>query len=195
MLYHNDHFSRAMFARLDRCRLDCLNDLDQPFRVARPMLAPTSSQMDRRAKNAPDFSVNWTCIDGDNCDSLEMIKTDSGRKPDGSTSRLAKSSLFSNYIRLLGQLSKPEVRGKIKTDAPMDSLWSDPEVGIGLVQFQTGSTTGSNQQSYFDFKRKSKKYEEIKSELYRQMKTSGLGIWVKKPEEIEHFCVDCKSQC
>ena len=39
----------------------------------------------------------------------------------------------------------------------------------------------------FQIKSKSEPYQKIKNQLYASMKKSGVGIWVKKPEEIEDF--------
>ena len=41
--------------------------------------------------------------------------------------------------------------------------------------------------SYNQIKLKSEPYQKIKNQLYASMKKSGVGIWVKKPEEIEDF--------
>ena len=41
--------------------------------------------------------------------------------------------------------------------------------------------------SYNQIKSKSEPYQKIKNQLYVSMKKSGVGIWVKKPEEIEDF--------
>ena len=41
--------------------------------------------------------------------------------------------------------------------------------------------------SYNQIKLKSEPYQKIKNQLYASMKKSGVGIWVKKPEEIEEF--------
>ena len=106
MLYHNDHFKRAMFSRLDRCSdLDFNSDPSTTglYRIARPMLAPTLTQTDRRAKNAPDFSVNWSILDPPNA--MEMVNTSSGlRSADRMPSRLAKTRLFDLFIDTIRQL-------------------------------------------------------------------------------------------
>ena len=161
MLYHNDHFQRAMFGRLNKCDLSLL-DSSNTFRLARPMLSPTSSQTDRRAKNAPDFSVNWNCDDGH----LEMVKTDTGRLADGSSSRLAKIRMFSKYVNLAKTLTEKQNEIKILVPIPLNT---------------------TERETYLDVKRKSYEYEKVKLELYKAMKLSSVGIWVKKPEEIEDF--------
>jgi hypothetical protein len=41
--------------------------------------------------------------------------------------------------------------------------------------------------TYIACKNKSISYQTVKKHLYAQMKLSGIGIWVKKPEEVEIF--------
>ena len=91
MLYHNQHFKRAMYGRLEKC--------DIPH--VKPMLAVTTNQPDRRAKNAPDFSVNWSVCDPQK---LEMVNTSSGRLNDQTPSRLSKSKLFESYVECVAKV-------------------------------------------------------------------------------------------
>ena len=110
MLYHNDHFKRAMFSRLDKCSdLDFKSDPStRVYKIARPMLAPTLTQTDRRAKNAPDFSVNWSILDPPNA--MEMVNTSSGlRSNDKMPSRLSKTRLLDLFIETIRQLGMPQL--------------------------------------------------------------------------------------
>ena len=105
MLYHNDHFKRAMFFRFDKSSdLDFKSDPSTNiYKIARPMLAPTLTQTDRRAKNAPDFSVNWSILDPPNA--MEMINTSSGlRSDDKMPSKLSKTRLLDLFIETIRQL-------------------------------------------------------------------------------------------
>ena len=72
------------------------------------MLAPTLTQTDRRAKNAPDFSVNWSILDPPNA--MEMVNTSSGlRSNDKMPSRLSKTRLLDLFIETIRQLGMSQM--------------------------------------------------------------------------------------
>merc|ERR1719454_2309784 len=97
---------------------------------------------------------------------MEMVNTSSGlRSSDRMPSRLAKTRLFElfiNTIRHLGDIDQIP-----KTDLISSIL--------------------EGKMSYNQIKLKSEAYQKIKNQLYASMKKAGVGIWVKKPEEIEGF--------
>ena len=99
-----------MFSRLDKCSdLDFKSDPSTNiYKIARPMLAPTLTQTDRRAKNAPDFSVNWSILDPPNA--MEMVNTSSGlRSNDKMPSRLSKTRLLDLFIETIRQLGMSQI--------------------------------------------------------------------------------------
>ena len=162
MLYRQEDFKRAMFQRLDNfCDIRFVES-SQTFRIERPMLSPTSYERERRAYDTPAFSVNWNTNDNN----LEMVQTSTGRLHNDTCSRLAKASLFSDYIRLVRLLA--EYPDYIRRDTP--SLF-DIERRI----------------TYLECKQVSAEYHRIKTELYKSLRQGGVGIWVKKPEEVDSF--------
>ena len=102
-LFHRQHTLRALYARLDGCNLEI--EASTGFKQSMPMLSPCSTVELRKAKRAPNFSVNWTCID----EHLEAVDTTTGKRPDKQPSRLCKRALFKHYQELLTKLGKKAV--------------------------------------------------------------------------------------
>ena len=147
MLYHNQHFKRAMYARLAKTGVP----------VKQPMLAVTTNQPDRRAKNAPDFSVNWS---RGSEETLEMVQTATGMVSENQASRLSKARLFDLYAQLVAQMA-------------YDVKWT--------ADLKLNKTT------YGEAKAKSIDYNGMKERLNQSMRASGVGIWVAKPGEVNGF--------
>ena len=99
-LYHRQHTLRSLFARLSKCNLEFSSAPD--FKLTQPLLSPCSTVELRKAKRAPNFSVNWTCLD----QHLEAVDTITGKRARGEPSRLCKRSLFKCYQDLLENLGK-----------------------------------------------------------------------------------------
>ena len=98
-LFHRQHTLRAIYGRLEKCDLE----IEQKgFCVSKPMLSPCSMVELRKAKRAPNFSVNWCCLD----EHLEAVDTTTGQKMDKQPSRICKRSLFRSYQELLSKLGK-----------------------------------------------------------------------------------------
>ncbi|XP_072034654.1 double-stranded RNA-specific editase 1-like [Amphiura filiformis] len=95
-LYHGDHLSRAVYARVTS-----LEELPTMFRLNKPLLSGISNTESRQPGKAPSFSVNWTI--GDN--ELEAINTTTGKDELGKSSRICKKELFEHFKKLYGKLS------------------------------------------------------------------------------------------
>jgi double stranded RNA-specific editase B len=98
-LYHRQHSARALYGRLDRCELNFGAEYSE-FKVNQPMLTPCYTVELRKPKKAPNFSVNWTCID----EHLEAVDTVNGKRLDKQPSRLCKKNLFKLYQEILAKI-------------------------------------------------------------------------------------------
>ena len=125
------------------------------------MLSPCSTLELRKAKRAPNFSINWTVLDGH----MEATDTITGKRAtDKQPSRICKRALFKLYQLLLSRL------GNNGREALADTFIE------GVAQFDYGTC-----------KQKSVQYQNAKRELYSKMRKCDVGIWVKKPTEVEQF--------
>uniref|UniRef100_A0A8C7YFC5 Adenosine deaminase RNA specific B2 (inactive) n=1 Tax=Oryzias sinensis TaxID=183150 RepID=A0A8C7YFC5_9TELE len=89
---------------------------------------------------------------------LEVVNTVTGRRRDsGAPSRLCKHALFTRWSRLYRKL------------------------GIHA----SGSADG--QLMYYEAKMAARPYQTAKQQWFRSLQETGLGTWVKKPPEQEHF--------
>ena len=84
-LYHRDHMSRAMFARMTS-----LDALPPEYRFNRPLLSGITSPESRQPGKAPNFSTNWISCD----DSLEIVMAMQGKTEANTPSRLCKNEMF-----------------------------------------------------------------------------------------------------
>ncbi len=95
-LYHGDHLSRAVYARVTS-----LEELPPMYRLNKPLLSGISNTESRQPGKAPSFSVNWTIGDSE----LEAINTTTGKDELGKSSRICKKELFEHFKKLYGKLS------------------------------------------------------------------------------------------
>lgn len=94
-LYHRDHMSRAMFARIT-----ITDSLPPGYRFNRPLLSGTSSPESRQPGKAPNFSANWLVCD----EGLEVVTAMTGKTEAGSPSRLCKYEQFAKFNKLWGRI-------------------------------------------------------------------------------------------
>ncbi|XP_072173490.1 double-stranded RNA-specific editase 1-like [Diadema setosum] len=95
-LYHADHLSRAMFARLTQ-----LEELPNGFHMTKPLLSGISNAESRQPGKAPNHSTNWTFEEP----GLEVINTTTGKNEQGHPSHLCKASFYSLFKMLYGHVS------------------------------------------------------------------------------------------
>lgn len=89
---------------------------------------------------------------------LEVVSTSTGRRRDsGTASRLCKHALFTRWSRLQRKL--------------------------GLL----ASGSKDQQLMYSEAKLSARLYQTVKQQWVRSLQDSGLGTWVRKPPEQEHF--------
>lgn len=94
-LYHSEHLSRAVFARLANIEM-----LPKGYLLNRPMLSGISNPESRLPGKAPSFSVNWLAGEP----TMEVINTMQGKTEQGTPSRLCKYEMFKLFERLWGKL-------------------------------------------------------------------------------------------
>uniref|UniRef100_A0A668AMK5 Adenosine deaminase RNA specific B2 (inactive) n=1 Tax=Myripristis murdjan TaxID=586833 RepID=A0A668AMK5_9TELE len=91
---------------------------------------------------------------------LEVVNTATGQRRDsGTPSRLCKHALFTRWSRLYR-----------KVRASM-----------------TGCSKITRQLMYCEAKMAARPYQTVKQQWFRSLQDTGLGTWVKKPPEQEHF--------
>ena len=95
-LYHADHLSRAVFARLSS-----LEELPQGYRLNKPLLSGISNAESRQPGKAPNHSANWMVADP----ALEVVNTTTGKTDGGQPSHLCKASLYSQFKAIYGRVS------------------------------------------------------------------------------------------
>ena len=110
----------------------------------------TTNQPDRRAKNAPDFSVNWSVTSN----SMEMVHTATGKMLNNAASRLSKCSMFDAYIQLCQSLAG---------------------TGAGMIDPDWMGKLSSRIATYSDAKQRSTRYQSMKKVLHTQMRKN--QVW------------------
>ncbi|XP_055970682.1 double-stranded RNA-specific editase B2 [Sorex fumeus] len=88
---------------------------------------------------------------------VEVLDATTGRRSCGAPSRLCKHELSARWARLYGKLSP-----RIPNPADTPSLYCEAK---------SGACT----------------YQAVKQQLFRAFQKAGLGTWVQKPPEQEHF--------
>ncbi|XP_067908006.1 double-stranded RNA-specific editase B2 [Heterodontus francisci] len=146
--HHVGHLSRALCQRLDD-----VAQLPPPYRYNQPLLSGISSTGFRQQGKSPSFSVNWTVGDPD----LEVINATTGKGDLGSSSRLCKRALYTQWAKLYGKLSTraSNLRG-------MPSMYCEAKLAA-------------------------EHYQAAKQQLFKVLRKADLGTWVKKPPEQDQF--------
>ena len=106
-LYHGDHLSRAVYARITE-----LEALPPLFHLNRPLLSGISNPESRQPGKAPNFSVNWGIGD----EGLEVITAMQGKTEQGQKSRLCKQEMFKHFSNLYSKISS--VTSQTVTSSP-----------------------------------------------------------------------------
>ncbi|XP_033915140.3 double-stranded RNA-specific editase B2-like [Acipenser ruthenus] len=89
---------------------------------------------------------------------LEVINTTTGKKKDsGSSSRLCKLTLFTRWAKLCDKLSMQVPR---HGETPV--MYCEAKLAAGT-------------------------YQTVKEQLFKSLQEAGLGTWIKKPPEQDHF--------
>jgi double stranded RNA-specific editase B len=124
------------------------------FRVQKPQLRGYSILPHRSNTQSP-HCINWIINEG-----IEIIKGSLGRTIENKLSRVCKTSLANEYIKLC-----------IASNNLSTLIENENETNI----------------FYDSLKNKNKNYVTAKNELISTFKSLNFGTWVQKPEELKSF--------
>ena len=149
----DDHLQRAFFSRVGE-----LEGLPPPFTTCKPRIfIPVKYLEDYHVKTTEHaISTNWYCGAG-----IELVDPTIGKCESTHPSRLSKSSLYHEYLKL---------RGWVK-NAEDDTSVID----------QDGT--------YYHDKHNAHDYQHVKHIFRELMEEKGCGHWLKKPKELELFSI------
>lgn len=91
---------------------------------------------------------------------LEVINTMTGKTEQGASSQVCKQAFFKRFLQLCGKI--PTLTGQSVT--PLPKVYADAKVTV--MEYQTA-----------------------KQQMYQAFQNAGLGRWLKKPIEQDHFFV------
>ncbi|KAM6953799.1 LOW QUALITY PROTEIN: double-stranded RNA-specific editase B2 [Aplochiton taeniatus] len=138
-------------------RLERVGPLPSGYRRNLPLLSGLSSVESRQPGKAPCVSLNWTAGDAQ----LEVVTAATGRRRDsGAPSRLCKRALFSRWAELYCKLRPHHRSPAVEKEEPL---------------------------MYSQAKMAARPYQTVKQQWFRSLQENGLGNWVRKPPEQEHF--------
>ncbi|XP_053322739.1 double-stranded RNA-specific editase B2-like [Spea bombifrons] len=149
-LHHTGHLSRVMSQRIED-----IGSLPSPYRHNHPLLSGVSNAEARKPGKSPNFSANWILGSPE----LEVVDATTGKKSNGSSSRLCKYMLYTRWAKLYGKLSA-RISGQ-----------------------------GAMPAGYCEAKLLDSSYQSAKQQLFKAIQKSGLGTWVKKPPEQDQFAL------
>ena len=149
----DDHLQRAFFSRLGE-----LEGLPPKFTTCKPRIfIPVKYLEGYHARMPTDhcvISTSWYCGAG-----IELIDPTIGKCESTHPSRLSKSSLYQEYLKLKGWVKKT----------------------------QDLSTTVGQDSTYYHDKQNAHDYQHAKHVFRELMEEKGCGHWLRKPKELELF--------
>ena len=151
----DDHLQRAFFSRVGD-----LEGLPPMFTICKPRIfIPLKYLEDYPVKIPTDhcaISTNWYCGAG-----IELVDPTIGKCESTHPSRLSKSSLYQQYLKLKGWIKNTE----------------DHSSSIGQDSM------------YYHEKQNAHDYQRAKYIFRELMEERGCGRWLKKPKELELFSI------
>ncbi|CAH2062489.1 unnamed protein product, partial [Iphiclides podalirius] len=154
---------RAICGRIE----NHLSSLPPPYRLQRPMLARAASTEARTPARAPSFSVCWSCTNP----VPEVVNATTGKLENGQPSLLCKQSMFARWQYLVTKL-------------PLLPQETEPGVVRNVVPSDMANLP------YNEAKQLCSTYQTAKECLMEAFAKAGLGRWIKKPIEQDHFVSD-----
>lgn len=152
----DDHLQRAFFSRLGD-----LKGLPPTFKISKPRIFIPLKYLEDYPISASTahsiISTNWYCGAG-----IELVDPTLGKCESTHPSRLSKSSLYQEYLKLKGWRRTPE----------------DHDITPATDQ---GSTT------YYHEKQNARNFQHAKHVFRELMEERGCGHWLKKSKELELF--------
>ncbi|XP_026809816.1 double-stranded RNA-specific editase Adar-like [Rhopalosiphum maidis] len=147
-MFNINHMKRTIYGRVE----NSINKLPQDYKVQKPQLRGYSI-LPRRSTTQSPHCINWIINEG-----IEIIKGSLGRTIENKLSRVCKTSLANEYIKLCIATNNLSTLIENETNIFYDSL-----------------------------KNKNKNYVAAKNELISTFKSLNFGTWVHKPEELKSF--------
>jgi len=109
-LFHHSHITRALLGRVNLPA----DSLPIGYRLAKPVLTPTSQPEPRLPQKAPNYGANWI-VDSPQ---MEIINASTGKQYSGEPSRLCKAEMFRLFAETWKQMNSgqdfPPVYGDVK---------------------------------------------------------------------------------
>ena len=151
----DDHLQRAFFSRLGN-----LEGLPPMFTISKPRIFIPLKYLEEYPVRTPTaqsiVSTNWYCGAG-----IELVDPTLGKCESTHPSRLSKSSLCQEYLKLKGWIKTSEDQA--------------PAVG--------------QDSTYYHEKQNARDYQHAKQVFRELMEERGCGRWLRKPKELELFRV------
>lgn len=148
----DDHLQRAFFSRVGE-----LEGLPPSFAVSKPRIFIPVKYLENHPVKMPtdryELSTNWYSGAG-----IELVDPTLGKCESTHPSRLSKSSLYHEFLKLRGWIKNGE---------------GTPAVGQDTT--------------YYHDKHNSHDYQHVKHVFRELMEERGCGPWLKKPKELELF--------
>lgn len=150
----DDHLQRAFFSRLGD-----LKGLPSTFTISKPRIFIPLKYLEDYPIKSPSahsfVSTNWYCGAG-----IELVDPTLGKCESTHPSRLSKSSLYQEYLKLKGWIKNTE-----------------DHVPAG----------GQDSTTYYHEKQNARDYQHAKHIFRQSMEERGCGRWLKKSKELELF--------
>ena len=151
----DDHLQRAFYSRIGE-----LEHLPPSFMACKPRIfIPVKYVEEHPAKTPTDhyaISTNWYCGAG-----IELVDPTLGKCESTHPSRLAKTSLYQEYVKLKG--------------------W--------VVSGEGQALTSRQDSTYYHDKQNAHDYQHVKHVFRELMEERGCGSWLKKSKDLELFTV------
>ncbi|XP_008182970.2 double-stranded RNA-specific editase Adar-like [Acyrthosiphon pisum] len=147
-VFNINHMKRTIYGRVE----NSIDKLPQNYKLQKPQLRGYGI-LPRRTVTLSPYCVNWIINEG-----IEIIQGRMGRTVENKLSRVCKTSLAKEYIKLCSATNNL-------------STLIDNETNI-----------------FYDLlKNKNKNYIAAKNQILSTFKSLKLGTWVHKPEELKSF--------
>lgn len=167
-LFNREHLQRAVYQRASGTG----DNLPQSHILNLPLLCGVTTPEARQVGKSSRWSLNWVWMDS----TAEVVDCCTGKCPDSTPSRLSKSALAEQFLRVWNTISR-------KQQQVIDTSETKPEEG----QLFFRGTPRSKPRIYLEAKKMAKDYQLGKRALYDYLVQSGNGKWVGKPEEQDRF--------
>ena len=167
-LFNREHLQRAVYQRASAAG----ENLPQSHMVNLPLLCGLSTPEARQMGKSSRWSLNWVWMDS----RAEVVDCYTGKCPDSTPSRLCKSALTDQFLRVWNTISHKQQQASKTETTSTDQLFFK-------------GTARSKPRTYLEAKKMAKDYQLSKRTLYDHLAQTGCGKWVGKPEEQDKFPV------